>query len=77
METSRVSLNHGGGGRKGQAAIAGYAEDYACLAFGLLELFEATGEASWLEWARDLQAQLDERFWDDVAAGWFCFAAAM
>ncbi len=57
--------------RAGQAAIDGYAEDYACLAFGLLELFEATGDAGWLEWARDLQAQLDARFWDDVGGGWF------
>ncbi len=57
--------------RAGEAAIDAYAEDYACLAYGLLELFEATGDASWLEWARDLQAQLDDRFWDDVAAGWF------
>src|SRR5918993_331672 len=56
--------------RAGDAAIDGYAEDYACLGWGLLELFEATGEASWLEWARDLQAQLDDRFWDDVAGGW-------
>jgi len=57
--------------RDGQAAIDGYAEDYAYLAWGLLELFEATGESSWLEWARDLQAQLDDRFWDDVSGGWF------
>ena len=57
--------------RQGRAAIEGYAEDYAYLAFGLLELFEATGEASWLAWARDLQAQLDERFWDDVSGGWY------
>ena len=57
--------------RAGQAAIDGYAEDYAYLAWGLLELFEATGEASWLEWARDLQDQLDDRFWDEVAGGWF------
>ncbi|MGV3516089.1 thioredoxin domain-containing protein [Luteitalea sp.] len=57
--------------RAGDAAIDGYAEDYAYLAWGLLELFEATGDASWLEWARDLQAQLDDRFWDEVAGGWF------
>ncbi len=57
--------------RAGHAAIDAYAEDYAYLAWGLLELFEATGDASWLEWARDLQAQLDDRFWDDVAGGWF------
>jgi uncharacterized protein YyaL (SSP411 family) len=57
--------------RAGAAGIDGYAEDYACLAYGVLELFEATGDASWLEWARDLQAQLDDRFWDDVGGGWF------
>lgn len=57
--------------RDGKAAIDGYAEDYAYLAWGVLELFEATGEPSWLAWARDLQAQLDERFWDDVGGGWF------
>jgi uncharacterized protein YyaL (SSP411 family) len=57
--------------RDGHAAIDAYAEDYAYLTWGLLELFEATGEASWLQWARDLQARLDDRFWDDVAAGWF------
>jgi len=57
--------------RQGLAGIDGYAEDYAYLAWGLLELFEATGDVSWLEWARDLQTQLDARFWDDVGAGWF------
>ena len=57
--------------RDGHAAIDAYAEDYAYMAWGLLELFEATGEASWLEWARDLQTRLDDRFWDDVAGGWF------
>jgi uncharacterized protein YyaL (SSP411 family) len=57
--------------RDGQAAIDGYAEDYACVTWGVLELFEATGDASWLEWARDLQAQLDDRFWDEAAGGWF------
>ncbi|BCS33986.1 thioredoxin domain-containing protein [Luteitalea sp. TBR-22] len=57
--------------RAGEAAIDGYAEDYACLAWGLLELFEATGDAAWLEWTRDLHAQLDDRFWDEVGGGWF------
>jgi len=57
--------------RAGTGAIDGYAEDYAYMTFGLLELFEATGDAGWLEWARDLQAQLDARFWDEVAGGWF------
>ena len=37
--------------RDGDAAIDGYAEDYAYLIWGLLELFQADGDAAWLEWA--------------------------
>jgi uncharacterized protein YyaL (SSP411 family) len=57
--------------RDGEAAIDAYAEDYACLIWGLLELFEADGDAAWLAWARDLQARQDELFWDAADAGWF------
>ena len=57
--------------RNGDAGVDGYAEDYACLAFGLLELFQATGEPHWLEWALTLQARMDELFWDPVDGGWF------
>ncbi len=42
--------------RDGEAAIDGYAEDYAYLIFGLLELFQADGDPAWLEWAMALQA---------------------
>ena len=57
--------------RQGDAAIEGYAEDYAFLTFGLLELFQADGEAQWFEWASTLQDVLDERFWDPDEGGWF------
>jgi uncharacterized protein YyaL (SSP411 family) len=57
--------------RDGHAEIPGYAEDYAYLIFGLLELFQASGEPMWLEWAAALQRQQDERFWDEAAGGWF------
>jgi uncharacterized protein YyaL (SSP411 family) len=57
--------------REGDAGIDGYAEDYACLIFGLLELFQAGGSPHWLEWARALQRRLDEQFWDDEHGGWF------
>jgi uncharacterized protein len=57
--------------RDGEAAIDGYAEDYASVAFGLLELFQAGGDPSWLEWADQLQRLLDERFWDTAGGGWF------
>ena len=57
--------------REGDASIEGYAEDYAALTWGLLELFQAGGDPAWLAWARELQAQQDARFWDDQDGGWF------
>ena len=57
--------------RRGDAAVDGYAEDYACLIFGLLELFQADGDAIWLEWALTLQGRQDELFMDPVDGGWF------
>jgi uncharacterized protein len=57
--------------RAGDAAIEGYAEDYAFLIFGVLELFQASGDPRWLAWARDLQGRQDELFWDEGSGGWF------
>jgi uncharacterized protein YyaL (SSP411 family) len=57
--------------RDGDASIDGYAEDYAALIWGLLELFQTDGDAAWLVWARELQAQQDARFWDGQEGGWF------
>jgi uncharacterized protein YyaL (SSP411 family) len=62
--------------RNGDAAIDGYAEDYAYLIFGVLELFQATGDATWLSWARELQAQQDALFWDADNGGWFSTTGA-
>ena len=57
--------------RAGDAAIDAYAEDYAYLIFGLLELFQACGDPQWLAWARELQARQDDLFWDADGAGYF------
>jgi uncharacterized protein YyaL (SSP411 family) len=57
--------------RDRDAAIDAYAEDYAYLIFGVLELFETTGDAAWFEWAVRLQQRQDELFWDDDGGGWF------
>jgi hypothetical protein len=57
--------------RDGDAAIDGYAEDYACAIFGLLELFQADGDPGWLDWAGVLQMRQDELFWDAADGGWF------
>ena len=57
--------------RQGDAGVEGYAEDYAYLIFGLLELFQADGDPQWLEWVLTLQRRQDELFWDDNEGGWF------
>jgi uncharacterized protein YyaL (SSP411 family) len=57
--------------RDGDAGIDAYCEDYACVAWGALELFQATGAVEWLDWALELQTRQDELFRDDVEGGWF------
>ena len=57
--------------RDGSAGVGAYAEDYAYLVWGLLELFQAGGNADWLEWAITLQKRQDELFWDPIDGGWF------
>jgi uncharacterized protein len=60
--------------REGEAAIEAYAEDYADLVFGLIELFQADGDPGWLEWALTLQRRQDALFWDSADGGWFSTA---
>lgn len=62
--------------RAGDASIDGYAEDYACLIWGLLELFQTDGDPAWLDWARELQTEQDARFWDARDGGWFSTTGA-
>ncbi len=53
--------------RDGRAHTPGFAEDYACVADGLLEAHAALGEAQPLLLARALVATLLRDFWDDDA----------
>ena len=57
--------------RAGSAGIDAYAEDYAFLIQGLLDLYEAAFDISHLQWAIALQEQLDARFWDEAHGGYF------
>ena len=57
--------------RNGQVSIDAYAEDYAYLIWGLLELFQVTGDVTWFDWATELQTRQDALFWDETAGGWF------
>ncbi|HEX2101528.1 MAG TPA: thioredoxin domain-containing protein, partial [Candidatus Synoicihabitans sp.] len=59
----------------GRGANEGFAEDYAALIAGLLDLFEASFEVRWLRWAEALQRAMDERFLDRTRGGYFQAAA--
>jgi uncharacterized protein YyaL (SSP411 family) len=57
--------------REGRGANEGFAEDYAYLVAGLLDLYEATFEVRWLQWAERLQQTMDALFWDEKDGGYF------
>ncbi|HVU34884.1 MAG TPA: thioredoxin domain-containing protein [Opitutaceae bacterium] len=61
--------------REGRSDIRGFAEDYALLIQGLLDLYEAGFDLRWLRWAGQLQSKMDELFWDEAAGGYFNSAA--
>ncbi len=60
--------------REGRAGVAGYLEDYADVAHGLLELHAATGELRWLEESNRLARLAVELFADDEHGGFFMTA---
>jgi uncharacterized protein YyaL (SSP411 family) len=57
--------------REGRGATEGFAEDYAFLVQGLLDLYEASFDARWLQWAETLQEKMDELFFDTARGGYF------
>jgi uncharacterized protein YyaL (SSP411 family) len=57
--------------KDGQARVLGYADDHAFLVSALIDLYQATFEAHWLEAANRLADQTVALFWDDEAGGLF------
>ncbi len=58
--------------RGGDAGLEAHIDDYAFMAWGLLELYEATFDTDYLSKALELQDMQDRHFWDDAAGGyWF------
>jgi uncharacterized protein YyaL (SSP411 family) len=53
------------------AKYNGYLEDYAYLADGLLALYEATFDARWVDWARELAELMRTHFRDTKNGGFF------
>jgi len=59
---------------EGKARHAGTVDDYAFLIAGLLDVFEVTSEAKWLQAAEALQERQDLDFWDRAEGGYFTTA---
>jgi len=57
--------------REGEAAHAGFADDYAFLVWGLIELYEATFEVRFLKEAVALNDRMLDLFWDESGKGFF------
>jgi uncharacterized protein YyaL (SSP411 family) len=71
-----ASMRTGDGGlfrswRRGVAGGEGYLDDYAYAADGLLDLFEATGDARWREAAEGLADRMLRDFADERQGGFF------
>ena len=57
--------------RGGEAAIAGFLDDYAFLVLGLTELYEATFHLRYLRTALDLNNDMVRLFWDEQGGGFY------
>ena len=53
--------------KDGDVGIDGYLADYAFLGRGAFDLYQATGEVEYLDFALDLAAAIIEAFWDSEA----------
>ncbi len=57
--------------REGRSAVDGFADDYAFVIQGLLDLYEASFDIEWLKFALDLQETQDRLFYDAENGGYF------
>ncbi|MFC7073180.1 thioredoxin domain-containing protein [Halovenus rubra] len=62
-ETNRLQRRY----KDGVAKVDGYLDDYAFLARGTFELYQATSDVRWLEVTMDLAEAIVEQFHDDTA----------
>jgi uncharacterized protein YyaL (SSP411 family) len=57
--------------REGRSDIEGFADDYAFVIQGLLDLYEASFDIEWLKLATELQETQDRLFFDEKQGGYF------
>ena len=66
-ETGRLKRRY----RLGAAEVDGFLSDFANMVQGLLDLYEASFDVRWLNWALQLQGTQDRLFWDSKQGGYF------
>src|SRR5688572_18098319 len=57
--------------REGPSEVEGFADDYAFVIQGLLDLYEASFDIRWLQFALELQETQDRLFFDEERGGYF------
>src|SRR5881398_406953 len=57
--------------RDGRGGVEGFADDYAFVIQGLLDLYEASFDVEWLKFAVELQKTQDRLFFDEKNGGYF------
>ena len=57
--------------REGRSGIEGFADDYAFVIQGLVDLYEASFDVEWLKFAVELEATQDRLFFDEKNGGYF------
>ncbi|MGE5390203.1 MAG: thioredoxin domain-containing protein [Deltaproteobacteria bacterium] len=61
--------------REGEALYPAYALDYACLIWGLIELYQVGMDPAYLELALELNAEMIRYFWDEENGGFFLYGS--
>ena len=72
----RTYRSRDGTAEDGVAKLPAYLDDYAEMANGLVDLYEATFELRWLQAADDLARKIVTDFWDPGEGGFFYTSAA-
>jgi uncharacterized protein YyaL (SSP411 family) len=57
--------------RDGRGDVEGFADDYAFVIQGLLDLYQASFDVEWLKFAVELQETQDRLFFDEKSGGYF------
>ena len=56
---------------EGNSGVSGMLDDYAFLIQGLLDLYQASGDAEWYAWALRLEETTNRLFWDEEWKGYY------